>query len=349
MIRVTTISIFCLIMGFYFYFLGSFFAFPFASYLSGICFIFSLYFYKKITPFVFLSIFFLSFLLFAVSSLSYILASLFPLIGFLFSGENKYPTKVNIISRYALLITSFLIFMTYYLVRPATGNASDNLLSVMIAYAILAEILYFDKPSYLYVPLILISFFVFGNRSSVFLLAVFIRNKVILLMFLVVSALFVCMTLGLINPPSILNFLFDKGGLLYRSFKEPRFEFIYEFFMRFNFLNLLNKKWVFYDVLQTSTGFYNFHNSFLNIIVRDGYGGLLKVFLWFVQIFVLPLSVFIGITLRASFDSFLLGGINDILVYALIGRSIRKVFRRLRVPSYFRPRAGVMHFNRKPI
>jgi hypothetical protein len=349
MIRLTDISIAFLAMSFSFYFLGSFFALPFASYLSGIGFVLSLYFYKKITPLIFISIFSFSLLLFVFSPPPFILAALFPLIGFLFSGENKYRSKVNNVSRYALLIMAFIIYIVYYLVRPATGNASDNLLSVMIAYAILAEVLYFEKPSYLYVPLILISFLIFKNRSSIFLLAVFIRNRLVLLLFLLAGAFFILMALGLINPPSFLNFLFDKGKFFYRSFKEPRFEFVYQFITNFKIISLQSGKWDLYNILQTSSGFYDLHNSFLTIIVRDGYHGLIKVILWALQIFFLPLGLFVGITIRASFDTFLLGGINDILVYALIGQSLHKIFRRFKVTVPFNPKTNVIEYYRKPI
>jgi hypothetical protein len=341
MVRYTEISIVFLVTAFGFSFLGSFFMLPFASYLSGVLIVLSLSFFKKITPFVFLSIFSLSFLLFAFSPLSYALAATFPLIGLFFSGENKFRLKINIVSRYALLGTVCLIYAIYHVFKPESGGASHNLLSVIVAYAIIAEVLYFGKPSLLYIPLIIVSFIVFGNRSSIFLLAAFIQSKLLLLLFLITGGIFIVMTLGLLPPPAVLGFLFKDGGLLFRSFNELRMGYAYEFISQFNMLSLHTGDWRFQDVFQMQSGFYDFHNSFLTIIVRDGYQGLFKVFLWIIQIFFLPSGLFTGITLRASFDTFLLGGINDILVYALIGRSIHNIFRRFRVNSIYHPRTRV--------
>lgn len=322
MLRPADISIGFLVMAFLFTFLGASFAFPLATYLSAGCYVYSLYLYKKISPMVFACIGLFCLLLTASSPSAYMIAALFPLVGFFFSGENKYHSDINAVSRYAL----FGAVSFFYVVAIATGfdgqNASHNQLSELVVLAIIAELLYFGGPTRLYILLICASFFVFGNRSSIFLMAAFIKNKVVLTLFLLIAFFFVAITLALIDPPPILGFMFDDGGLLYRSFNETRGDYLNDFMASFNLQDLRYEKWTFFDVPLTAGGFYDLHNSFLTIIVRDSYLGLLKVFLWAMQIFFIPLGIFLSVTLRASFDTFLLGSVNDVVLYALIGRSV---------------------------
>jgi len=97
-----------------------------------------------------------------------------------------------------------------------------------------------------------------------------------------------------------------------------------------NLFDLGYDKWYFYDVPQTESGFYDLHNSYLTIIVRDSYLGLFKIFMWISQILILPFGAFIGISLRASHDTFLLGGVNDLLVLCADRQVLNNVLKRLR-------------------
>jgi hypothetical protein len=117
---------------------------------------------------------------------------------------------------------------------------------------------------------------------------------------------------------------------LNRSYVETRGSYIDEFLSKFNFFRLSYSNWKFSQVPETSNGFYDLHNSFLTLIVRDSYLGLFKLFLWILQLIFLPFGLFTGITLRANYDTFLLGGVNDILVYSLIGQNIRNFIPQLK-------------------
>ena len=327
-----TISIGFLSLGFSFQFLGTFFNLPLASYLAAMSVLVSLYLFKKITPLLFIFVLSVSFLFFLLSPSPYVLASLVPLIGILFSGANKHSVHDRLISRYFFVVTFYCFYLIYYLAgfTYLEGSASHNQLSVLLVYALIAELLYFGTLSRLYIPLIVISFLLFGNRSAVFLLAVFIRSKTILLIFLGIGAIFVLFTYEILSPPGELKRLFEIGGILYRSSVDARGDYLDEFVHSFNLLDLRYDKWKFFDTPKTVDGAYDLHNSILTIVVRDSYLGLFKVFLWLFQIWFLPLGVFSGITLRAFYDTFLLGGINDILVFALVGRSIKTVLRNRR-------------------
>jgi hypothetical protein len=319
------ISILFLIVGFVSAAAGVFFSFSYSSYISQIFFLLSLFLYLKLTPLLYIGVFFISFCLFLASPSPFLLAALFPLIGFLFSGGKRFYIKMHKIPRYSLVVLISMIYIYYYFLsyKQGTAKASHNWLSVVVVYAIIAETLYFGFPSKYYFPLICISFFVFGNRSSLFLIAAFLKNKKLLLLFIGAGVLFIVLSNRLIIPPWPLNLLFDRGGILYRSYVEHRVLFLYEFVQNFDILELDQLKHKAMNVPSSGGDFYNFHNSFLTIIVRDGYLGLGKVAIWCLQIFMIPFGIFTAITFRATYDTFLLGGSLDMLLFALIGQNIR--------------------------
>ncbi len=321
--RTQDVSIFFLVLAFIFTFLGSFAAFLYPVYLAATCYVLSLFLYKKISPTLFFSLGSICIFLTVISPSAFLLAALFPVIGFLFSGENKSNSAASCWVRYSLWISVAFMYFAVIVQGTDSAVASHNQLSQIVAIAIIAELLYFSGPSKLYIPLLFISFFIFGNRSALFLLAVYFKSKVVLLSFILIGVFFVSVTNEYVRRPDFLDFLFQEGGLLYRSFKETRGDYVYEFISEFNLINLGYDHWNFYNVPQTGDGFYDLHNSFLTIIVRDSYFGLFKVFLWMLQIFFIPLGLFVGVSLRAFHDTFLLGGVNDILIFALFGRSLR--------------------------
>lgn len=326
MIRRIDISIGLLAAGFLFVFLGSTFGFFLASYVSGVCFIISLALYVNITPIIALGVIVFGIFLSLISPSPYLLAALFPLFGLFFSGTIKYSINSSSKSRYTLLIVICIIYLMYVVGASESSVGSHNQLSVFVTFAIIAEIFYFGKPSRFYILLILISVFIFGNRSSFFLLATFLKNKISLISFLLVSLIMVLITYGDMFAPDFLKFLFQDGGLFYRTYEEARTIYFGEFIDNFDFLNLKYNAWNFFVVPKTESGFYDLHNSFLTIIVRDSYLGIFKVCLWIISAYYIPLPAFVAISLRAFHDSFLLGGIIDVVLYALIGRSLVKIY-----------------------
>lgn len=191
------------------------------------------------------------------------------------------------------------------------------------------EKLVFDRTPRWYIPVIIYCFFILGNRSSIFLLAVFLRSKIALVGFATIAALFIGMTLGDIEIFKGAQIFFAEGGILNRSYGETRGDYIDEFIKKFNFAALAYDNWKFSTVPQTQGGFYDLHNSFLTLVVRDSYLGIFKILLWTSQIFFLPVGFFIGVSARAYFDTFLLGGVNDILTYAMIGSFLRVKCKKL--------------------
>jgi hypothetical protein len=331
MIRHLEIGSGFLIAGFFFVFLGSALGLSIATYLAGVCYLVALFIYMRMSPIFGLYVGFLGVLLVIISPSPYIIAALFPLVGLFFSGGNKYFLESHERTRYSLFFCISAIYAYFLFAGFEFASGSHNLLTILVAYALIAEVLFFGAPSRLYIALILISFFVFGNRSSLFLAAAFIKRKSLLALFVFIALGFTLITLNLIEPPEFLSLLFDEGGFLYRSFKEPRAVYVSEFFEVFNFNNLSGHKWEFTEVPQTSSGFYDLHNSFLTIIVRDSYLGLFKCLLWAITIFYLPLGVFVAITFRALNDTFLLGGVCDLITYALIGKSILKLLKDIKI------------------
>jgi hypothetical protein len=292
------------------------------TYLIGLFLFLALFFLNQLSPRTFLIIITISFLLFIISPSPTFIVSFFPLFGFLFAKEPKFKCP-QYFQKY--LTTSIYFFIILYLIFVSeNSNASHNYLSILILYGIIAEYLLFETCSKFYIPLIIFCFLIIGNRSSIFLLMIFMRSKFTLLIFFSIAISFIAMTIGKIEIFKNFQILFEEGGLLNRSYGETRGDYIDEFSSKFNFLNLSYNNWNFKYVPQTSNGFYDLHNSFLTIIVRDSYLGLFKIFLWTLQIFFLPIGFFTGISMRSYYDTFLLGGVNDILLYALIGKNIRK-------------------------
>lgn len=299
------------------------------SYIIGILLFTSLFLLINISPIVFIVLFSISLFLYVISPSPTLNASLFPILGFLFSGNFKF--KANGSLNLLLRISAYLFFVIFYFFVPEDSSASHNYLSVILVYILITEFFIYRSISKWYIPLILFSFFIIGNRSSIFLLMLFFRNKLFVISFLSIGIVFVLMTIGEIEVFGNFQLLFEEGGLLNRSYGETRGIYIDEFLTKFDFFSLSYKKWNFSDVPQTIDGFYDLHNSFLTIIVRDSYLGLFKILLWVLQILFMPFGMFSGISMRAYYDTFLLGGVNDILVYAFLGQNIRIHFQKFKL------------------
>jgi hypothetical protein len=299
------------------------------SYIIGILLFTGLLLLINSSPIIFIVVFLISLFLFLISPSPTINASLFPVLGFLFSGSVKFKVKGSF--NLYLRISAYLFFVIFYLFVPDDSNASHNYLSVILVYILIVEFLIYRSISKWYIPLILFSFFIIGNRSSIFLLMLFFRSKIFVTSFLFMGLFFILMTLGEIEIFGNFQLFFDEGGILNRSYGETRGSYIEEFLSKFNFFDLSYRKWNFFEVPQTLEGFYDLHNSFLTLIVRDSYLGLFKIILWVSQILFIPFGMFTGISMRAYYDTFLLGGVNDILVYSLIGQNIRTYLQKFKL------------------
>jgi hypothetical protein len=313
------IGISLIALSFWMTFVMAYLSISFLTYVIAVLLVGGLFFLKKTTPHLLFFVVSFSFLLLVLSPSPTLIASIVPLVGFLFCGDNYFEINGNRYIRNAIVISIYFFLILYFLLPNDVGVTSHNYFSVIVLYGILCEYLLFKKVTIAYIPIILCCFFLIGNRSSIFLLACFLRSKLALGIFIGVAVFFISMTLGNIEIMKGLQFFFEEGGVLNRSYGEARGEYIDEFIRDFNFFRLSYTNWNFSDIPQTSAGFYDLHNSFLTLIVRDSYLGLFKVFMWATQILFLPLGLFISVSARANYDTFLLGGVNDILTYALIG------------------------------
>ena len=154
MIRYTTLSIIFLALAFTFFFSGSFFKLPFTNYFSTICFIFSLALYKKNTPNIFFLVTIISLFLTLASPSPYLTAALIPLAGYFFSGQNRFHEKIKVVPRYVLLITICGFYLITMLLSFKYSTASHNIMSEILVFAIIAELLFFGRPSKWYILLI---------------------------------------------------------------------------------------------------------------------------------------------------------------------------------------------------
>ncbi len=326
------VSVIIVVFGFLQIFVNSFYNIGMGAYGAAICFITSLYLKNNFTPILFCIMGFLSCVLFILSPSPIVIAALFPLVGFLFSGEDRYSELNNKPIRYLLWVSVlYFYFVVSFSSESNSSVASHNQLSALIALAFIIELLYFRNISILYAPLIIYSFIYFGNRSAIFLLAVYIKNKIALILFIIAGLYLTLIANEFIEVPGFLEFLFGEGGILFRSFKETRGDYLGEFLSKFNIFGLKYDGWGFSDIPETKEGIYDLHNSFLTVIVRDSYLGILKVILWSVQFFIVPLGFFVSLTLRAAHDSFLLGGVIDIVVFALIGRNLINLAKLIKI------------------
>ena len=72
-----------------------------------------------------------------------------------------------------------------------------------------------------------------------------------------------------------------------------------------------------------SSGYNNFHNSYVTAVYMDFYFGVVKFFVFMVSSFFLPFKYFFGIFMRGWFDTFLLGGVYTPLLFIYIFNSLR--------------------------
>lgn len=212
------------------------------------------------------------------------------------------------------LVSVGFVYLMYFLYGDH-APVSHNYLSILVCWAIIIELLFKRKPSYLYIPFILISFLYFGNRSSIFLLAFFFSGAV-LWTFVFVSLIFTFSVYvsGLLPEP-LASYIFGEGGILWRSSMDPRVYYISEFLQNFSFLDP-------FDYLESvhidSSGYNNFHNSFVSVVYMDFYFGVAKLLFFLASAFSMPFNYFFAIFMRGWFDTFLLGSLYTPLVFIYI-------------------------------
>ncbi len=273
---------------------------------------------------------------------------LVPLLGLFLSTKKHdfqsfreiYIKKAKIVS----IITFLIVYLILYISKLNFGGGTANLVSILALYVIAINMIFFRTA---FASTVLISFFLSilftpgpasygetptfgvpnthqGNRSAVFLLLFLfsMKNiqyfcKVIIKKKYFVWFVFALIPLTILTLSLVSDFL--NRGKMVDIFSDPRFQW----FMPMLKL-LLNEGLISFfnngsDMLNDlGDGRRNPHNSFFYLLLEQYWLGLLKIFIYFYSIFIIPISAWFAIAGRASFDIFLLLGPQDIILIVLI-------------------------------
>lgn len=264
---------------------------------------------SKVFPYSSLYIFLLALLIIFLHGINYIPHALVFSISLFFLYRSNY--SISIINFFFVII--FLILFIFL----NTNKSSDNIISSILSILFLLEYLHKKSVSKIHIFSVILIYFLTGNRSSLFLLICFFNNKFLFYCCLTSIPLFFFYSNYIFNS---VTFIYDTFFTRYYTdgsvMHDTRINYAIEFFSNFN--SILFGNYNGQTIPQTDNGTFNAHNSFLNIILRDKIIGLFKVMTWFSCIFVVPFNLFLGVTLRACFDSFLLGGFLELIVMSFI-------------------------------
>lgn len=223
---------------------------------------------------------------------------------------------------------SIVVLMIYYFKFYDTSDliASYNVVSATLSVFFILEFLFRGRISRIHIASILLIFLLLGNRSSIFLLICYINHP----LFYILSSLLIIPIFFFYEQVIFLtNFIFltffqrvyDDGNAM----PEMRSLYIYEFFQ--NFSHILAGKFQSFYIPYTSDGStHDAHNSFLTNILRDQHIGLFKSLCWFVCLFCMPVGLFFGITIRACFDSYLIGGVFELIMMICVSTCLHRKF-----------------------
>ena len=218
--------------------------------------------------------------------------------------------------------------MIFYFKFYDTSNlvASYNVVSASLSVFFILEFLYKGRISKIHILSIILIFLLLGNRSSIFLLICYINHPLLYIipLFLFIPFFFFYDQLIFLTNLIFLTFfqrVYEDGNAM----PEMRNIYIYEFFQ--NFSHILAGKFQSVYIPYTSDGLtYDAHNSFLSNILRDQYIGLFKTLCWFFCIFCMPVGLFFGITIRACFDSYLIGGVFELIMMICVSSCLHRKF-----------------------
>lgn len=242
-----------------------------------------------------------------------IFVPLIPLVGLFFTQPrfsekffHKHKIKIILFSLSIITLVNYIFYLSY-----SDGQNSVNIQSQYFLFLIFLNIIYFNKPVEICVFACVTYAFIlnpngFGNRSSLFLLLFLINGstvnflvskffetpnvKKIMPVFLL-AAFFTVLSFSILLHPTIFKIYEDERFIIWIDIYKNFGFFKYNEFMDINYFNKTNP-----------------HNSFLYVIMFESMVGIIKVLLFLVSIFYIPLTVWLPIFLRASFDSFFLVG-----------------------------------------
>lgn len=266
-----------------------------------------------------LSIFFV--FIFCFSSITYfflpgplkIFVPLIPIVGLLFTQPSfseefflKHKKKLIFFSLSIITLVNYIFFFGY-----DDGRNFVNIQSQYFIFLILLNIIYFNKPLAICIFACVTYAFIlnpnyYGNRSSLFLLLFLLNERTINFTFLkfsetlngkknvhvfLLAAFFVGLSISILSHPSAFKiFENERLDIWIGIYKDFRF-LEYNELVNISYFNKLNP-----------------HNSFLYVLMYEGMIGIIKIMLFLISIFYIPLVVWLPIFLRASFDSFFLVG-----------------------------------------
>ncbi len=283
---------------------------------------------------------------------------LVPLLGlFLSTKKHNFDLfkRVYMKSAKKISVATFLVvYLILYLSKLKFGGGTANLVSILAIYIIALNLIFF-REAFISTVLVAVVFSVLftpgpvsygesptfgvpnthqGNRSAVFLLLFLFSIKHIKYLYSVVikKKYFVWFSLALI-PFFILMVLiisdFMQRGKMANIYSDPRFQW----FMPMIKL-LVNEGFIsFFDngseMLRTlGDGRRNPHNSFFYLLLEQYWLGLFKILIFFFSVFIIPVSAWLAIAGRASFDIFFLLGPQDIILVVLFSEFYNFRFKK---------------------
>ncbi len=272
---------------------------------------------------------------------------LVPLIG-LFLSTKKHNfnlfKRMFIKSAKKVSITSFLVvYFILYMSKLEFGGNSDNLVSIVAIYIIALNFIFFREAFAFTVLLAVVLSILFtpgpvsvgesptfgipnthhGNRSAIFLLLFLFSKKNIKYWHTIVikKKYFVWFILTLIPfiilMVSITSDFMQRGKML-DVYSDPRFQWfmpLIQLLINEGFTSFFDNGG---DLLYTlGDGRKNPHNSFFYLLLGQYWIGLFKILLFIFSVFIIPVSAWLAIAGRASFDIFFLLGPLDIILVIL--------------------------------
>ena len=135
---------------------------------------------------------------------------------------------------------------------------------------------------------------------------------------------------------SLISDFFNRGKMT-DIYSDPRFQWfipMLQLLLNEGFISFFNNGTeMLYDL---GDGRRNPHNSFFYLLLEQYWLGLFKILMFIWSIFLIPLSAWLAIAGRSSFDIFFLLGPQDIILVVLISEFYNFRFKRVYISTYLR-------------
>lgn len=241
------------------------------------------------------------------------------------------------------IATFIVVYLILYVSKLEFGGGTGNLVSIVAIYIIALNLIFFREAFISTVLLAVVLSILFtpgpvsygespifgipnthqGNRSAVFLLLFLFSIKNIKYLYaIVIKKRYIVWFIIALVPFSVLMVSlisdFMQRGKMVDIYSDPRFQWfgpMIQLIMNEGLTSFFNNG---SELLQTlGDGRRNPHNSFFYLLLEQYWLGLLKILMFVFTIFIIPVSAWLAIAGRASFDIFFLLGPQDIILVVL--------------------------------